>query len=89
MTAAWDPIFLRAKRIARVRDGKGSWADVYDWETAATCDVDMYARYFRGMLDRGFTLAPSQFEAAFVSLAHTDEDIDAAVAAAGEVLTGL
>jgi glutamate-1-semialdehyde 2,1-aminomutase len=64
-------------------------ADVYDWETAATSDVDMYARYFRGMLDRGFTLAPSQFEAAFVSLAHTDEDIDAAVAAAGEVLAGL
>jgi glutamate-1-semialdehyde 2,1-aminomutase len=64
-------------------------ADVHDWETAATSDVDMYARYFRGMLERGFTLAPSQFEAAFVSLAHTDEDIDAAVAAAGEVLAGL
>jgi len=46
----------------------------------------MYGRYFRGMLERGFTLAPSQFEAAFVGLAHTDDDIDAAVAAAADVL---
>jgi len=60
--------------------------DVVDWPTAATSDAEMYARYFRGMLDRGFTLAPSQFEAAFVGLAHSDEDIDAAIAAAREVL---
>jgi glutamate-1-semialdehyde 2,1-aminomutase len=62
---------------------------VCDWRSAATSDTDLYARYFRGMLDKGFTLAPSQFEAAFVGLAHTDEDIDAAVAAAGEVLAAL
>ena len=40
-------------------------------------DTAKYAAYFRGMLERGFTIAPSQFEACFVSLAHTDEDIDA------------
>jgi glutamate-1-semialdehyde 2,1-aminomutase len=62
---------------------------VIDWPTAATSDTDLYARYFRGMLDRGFTLAPSQFEAAFVGLAHSDEDIDAAVSAAAEVLSAL
>jgi glutamate-1-semialdehyde 2,1-aminomutase len=61
-------------------------ANVTDWTSAATSDTEVYARYFRGMLDRGFTLAPSQFEAAFVGLAHTDDDIDAAVAAAGDVL---
>ncbi|HEY5274917.1 MAG TPA: glutamate-1-semialdehyde 2,1-aminomutase, partial [Coriobacteriia bacterium] len=61
--------------------------NVVDWPSAATSDTDTYARYFRGMLDRGFTLAPSQFEAAFVGLAHTDDDIDAATAAAADVLS--
>jgi glutamate-1-semialdehyde 2,1-aminomutase len=49
----------------------------------------MYGKYFRGMLDAGFLLAPSQFEAAFVGLSHTDEDILATVAAAEVVLKGL
>jgi glutamate-1-semialdehyde 2,1-aminomutase len=60
--------------------------DVRDWTTAATADTARYASYFRGMLERGFLLAPSQFEAAFVGLAHDDADIDAAIAAAREVL---
>lgn len=64
-------------------------ADVVDWETAATSDTDRYARYFRGMLDRGFTLAPSQFEATFVGLAHTDEDLDRFAEAAAEALEEL
>ncbi|TLM78048.1 MAG: glutamate-1-semialdehyde-2,1-aminomutase, partial [Actinobacteria bacterium] len=64
-------------------------ADVRDWATASTSDTERYAAYFRGMLDRGFWLAPSQFEATFVSLAHTDEEIDSFVAAAGEVLASL
>jgi glutamate-1-semialdehyde 2,1-aminomutase len=61
-------------------------ATVTDWPSAATSDTELYGRYFRGMLERGFTLAPSQFEAAFIGLAHTDKDIDSAVAAAAEVL---
>jgi glutamate-1-semialdehyde 2,1-aminomutase len=61
--------------------------DVVGWATAATSDTEQYARYFRGMLERGFTLAPSQFEAVFVGLAHTDGDIDAAIAAAAEALS--
>jgi glutamate-1-semialdehyde 2,1-aminomutase len=64
-------------------------ANVVDWASASTCDTAKYAAYFRGMLDRGFTIAPSQFEACFVSLAHTDEDIDAFVSAAADVLAGL
>ncbi|MDY0087797.1 MAG: glutamate-1-semialdehyde 2,1-aminomutase, partial [Coriobacteriia bacterium] len=51
--------------------------EVSNWATASTSDTNMYAAYFRGMLDHGFWLAPSQFEATFVSLAHTDEEIDA------------
>jgi glutamate-1-semialdehyde 2,1-aminomutase len=57
-------------------------ADVFDWKTASTSDTDRYAKYFRSMLDQGFALAPSQFEATFVGMAHSDEDIDAAIAAA-------
>jgi glutamate-1-semialdehyde 2,1-aminomutase len=64
-------------------------ADVVDWATASTADTAKYAAYFRGMLERGFTIAPSQFEACFVSLAHTDEDIDAFVSAAADVLATL
>jgi glutamate-1-semialdehyde 2,1-aminomutase len=63
--------------------------DVVDWTSASTADTAKYGAYFRGMLERGFTIAPSQFEACFVSLAHTDEDIDAFVAAAADVLATL
>ena len=45
------------------------------WEDAAACDTDAFARYFRVMLDEGFLIAPSQFEALFIGLAHSDEDI--------------
>ena len=63
--------------------------EVRDWPSASTSDTDRYARYFRGMLDRGIVLAPSQFEATFVGLAHSDADIDAMTSAATEVLAGL
>jgi len=63
--------------------------EVRDWPTASTSDTDRYARYFRGMLERGIVLAPSQFEATFVGMAHTDADIDAMTSAAAEVLKGL
>ena len=45
-------------------------------------DVSAYGRYFHSMLDRGVYLAPSQFEAGFISLAHTEDDIDRTIAAA-------
>ncbi|MDI6842832.1 MAG: glutamate-1-semialdehyde 2,1-aminomutase [Anaerosomatales bacterium] len=60
---------------------------VRDWKSAATSDTERYARYFRGMLERGIMLAPSQFEATFVGLAHSDEDVDRMTAAAAEVLS--
>lgn len=62
---------------------------VTDWESASTSDTARYGSYFRGMLDRGFWLAPSQFEACFASLATTDEEIDLMVAAAAEVMAEL
>ena len=59
------------------------------WEAVNTSDRDRYARFFQGMLRRGVYLAPSQFEAAFVSLAHSAEDLEQTVVAAGEALREL
>jgi glutamate-1-semialdehyde 2,1-aminomutase len=63
--------------------------NVVDWKTAATSDTERYAKFFRGMLDRGVWLAPSQFEACFASVAMTDDDIDSALEAAAQVMRGL
>ena len=56
--------------------------EVYDYVTAKTCDTERFAGYFAAMLDEGIYLAPSQFEAGFMSLAHTDEDIEKTLEAA-------
>lgn len=56
------------------------------WDDAATCDTEAFAAYFGGMLDRGFLIAPSQFECLFLSAAHTYEEIDAFCAAVEESL---
>lgn len=57
---------------------------VTDYASASRSDTERYARFFHAMLDRGVYLAPSQYEAAFVSLAHTSEQIETTVAAARE-----
>jgi glutamate-1-semialdehyde 2,1-aminomutase len=62
---------------------------VTDYASARRADTGRYGRYFHRMLERGVYLAPSQFEAAFVSLAHTEADLDAAGRAAEDALTGL
>jgi glutamate-1-semialdehyde 2,1-aminomutase len=55
---------------------------VTDYATARSADTARFGGFFRKMRDRGVFLPPSQFEAMFVSLAHTDEDIDQIIAAA-------
>ena len=62
---------------------------VKNYEQAKTSDVQKFSRFHRGMLERGIYLAPSQFEAGFTSLAHTEADIDQTLAAAREVLSTL
>ena len=52
-------------------------------------DAAIYGRYFHALLDRGVYIAPSQFEAGFVSIAHTDADIDRAVVAVGDALAAV
>ncbi|MBI3862490.1 MAG: glutamate-1-semialdehyde 2,1-aminomutase [Planctomycetia bacterium] len=62
---------------------------VVNYKLATQCDTKRFARYFWGMIERGIYLPCSQFEANFVSAAHTPADIDATIAAAHEVLAGL
>lgn len=56
---------------------------VTNWASANRSDRELYGKFFHAMLEEGIYLAPSQFEAAFVSTAHTDELIDRTIAAAG------
>jgi glutamate-1-semialdehyde 2,1-aminomutase len=62
---------------------------VTDLDSAMKSDVSRYAKYFHAMLDRGIYLAPAQFEAGFVSSAHTTRDIEATLAAADASLGAL
>jgi glutamate-1-semialdehyde 2,1-aminomutase len=55
---------------------------VSDWESASKSDIAAFGRFFRKMLDGGIYLPPSQFEAAFLSAAHTEEDVEKTIAAA-------
>jgi glutamate-1-semialdehyde 2,1-aminomutase len=59
---------------------------VTNWDTASRSDTARFARYFWGLLDRGVYSPCSQYEAMFVSAAHSDADIDATIAAAREAL---
>jgi glutamate-1-semialdehyde 2,1-aminomutase len=62
---------------------------VTDADGARTADTERYRQYFWGLLERGVYVAPSQFEAGFVSLAHSEEDINTTVQAATEVIANL
>ncbi len=62
---------------------------VTNYDDAKSSDTKLYARYFREMLQRGIFLAPSQFEAAFVSASHTSDDIDRTISAATEALKSI
>jgi glutamate-1-semialdehyde 2,1-aminomutase len=55
---------------------------VTDWLSASKCDTEAFGRFFRSMLDQGIFLPPSQYEAAFMSAAHTEQDIRQTIAVA-------
>ncbi len=55
---------------------------VHDWNTAAKSDTQAFAKFYRGMLDRGVYLPPSQYEAAFLGAAHSEDDIRRTIEAA-------
>lgn len=66
-----------------------SSSPVLSFQDTQNCNAKLYPGYFRGMLDEGVYFAPSAFEAAFLSAAHTDRDVDIALDAAEKVLSNL
>ena len=77
---------VTVNRVGSMLTGFFTEGPVTNYDDAVTADSASYARFHRAMLDRGVYLAPSQFEAAFVSLAHSDDDIGQTIDAAGESL---
>jgi len=84
---------LRDRRVRATLNRAGSMWTIFfgvdhvrNFDEASAADTKAYARFFHGMLERGFYLPPSQFEAAFVSLAHSEAEVDGAADAAAEAL---
>ena len=80
---------VRINHIGSMFTAFFSAEEVTDFHTAARCDTNRFARYFNGMLQRGIYLAPSQFEAAFLSFAHSNEDLRKTIDACAETLKTL
>jgi glutamate-1-semialdehyde 2,1-aminomutase len=85
-------VLARLGLPARVQRVGSMWTlfftdrEVSDWPSAATCDRARHGRFFHAMLERGVHLAPSQFEANFISAAHTAQDVAATIEAARAAL---
>ncbi len=62
---------------------------VYSFADAAKSDTEAFGRFFRAMLEQGIYLAPSQFEAGFMSIAHSQDELDQTIEAAGKAFAGL
>jgi glutamate-1-semialdehyde 2,1-aminomutase len=82
--AAAARIAVQTNRVGSMLTGFFTGVPVTNYATAKTADTTRYGTFFRAMLERGVSLAPSQFEAEFVSAAHSGEDLDATLAAARE-----
>jgi glutamate-1-semialdehyde 2,1-aminomutase len=80
---------ITVNRVGSMLTGFFYEGPVTDWDSAAKADRKRYAAFFHAMLERGVYLAPSQFEAAFVSLAHSDADLEHAARAATEAMATL
>jgi glutamate-1-semialdehyde 2,1-aminomutase len=78
------PVFI--SRVGSILTLFFTGKEVVDYESARSSDADLYAHFFDGMLAEGIYLPPSQFEAIFVSLAHSKEDIQLTAKAAERVL---
>jgi len=85
---AWTPPGVTVNRAGSMFTFFFTDGPVTDWESAKKCDTACFGRYFHFMLDRGIYMAPSQFEAGFVSAAHSEEDIRKTVETAREFFAG-
>jgi glutamate-1-semialdehyde 2,1-aminomutase len=80
---------MQASRVGSMFGFFFTDGEVIDWETAKVADTARFAAYFQAMLDNGVYIAPSQFEAGFLSTAHGQAEIDATVAAAERALAAI
>lgn len=84
---AWTPPGVTINRVGSMFTFFFTPHAVVDWETAKASDTARFGKFFHFLLERGVYIAPSQFEAGFVSAAHSEADIEATVAAAKEFFT--
>lgn len=82
-------VSLTANRVGSMFTWFFTGGRVGDWASAEKCDTRAFNKFHREMLTRGIYLPPSQFEAAFLSMAHSDADIRKTVEAAGEAFSAL
>ena len=75
-------ISITANRVGSMFTWFFNSGSVTDWNSASKSDTEAFARFFRSMLENGIYLPPSQYEAAFVSTAHTEQNIEQTIAAA-------
>lgn len=87
--AAKHELPWHGNRVGSMFTGFFQRGEVWNYDDAKRSDTKLFGAYFREMLARGIYLAPSQFEAAFVSAAHDDEAIAATLAAADEAMTAI
>ncbi|HEX7582838.1 MAG TPA: glutamate-1-semialdehyde 2,1-aminomutase [Gaiellaceae bacterium] len=80
--------FGRVNRVGAMLTLFNTDGDVRDFEDAQACDAERYAGLFRHLLAHGIYIAPSQFEAMFLSLVHGDEEIDRTIEAVGDFYGG-
>jgi len=78
---------LTANRVGSMFTFFFTRQQVTDWQSASACNTVKFGRFHTTLLDAGVWLPPSQFEAAFLSAAHTQADVDATIAAARDALT--
>jgi len=81
-------VAMSANRVGSMFTWFFSDTPVTDWTTASRADAKRFGRFHRAMLEKGFYLPPSQFEAAFLSAAHSEADIQRSIEAASEALKG-
>lgn len=87
--AAAEGVKLTSNRVGSMVTFFFTDREVFDWDGAASCDTELFGRYFREMLVRGVYLPCSQFEAVFVANRHGEAEIDLAIEAAANVFADI
>jgi len=82
-------ISLKTNHVGSMAGFFFSKEDIFNFDDDKLCDLDRFATFYKIMLEKGVYLAPSQFEACFLSLAHSDEDIEKTITAAKNALEAL